>query len=110
MLFQVIAISSIAQNCKILPAHFYSYEQAISWVKNASFKIKEDVNTSKSSWIRSASYYSCDGKVGYFIFSTDSKEYIHEGIPVEIWNKFKNADSFGSYYDHYIRKKYRFYL
>jgi hypothetical protein len=109
-LFQAFAISSLAQNCASIPAHFNSYEQATSWVKDATFKFKESVNTSKSSWIRSASYYSCDGKVGYFIYSTDKQEYIHAGVPIEIWNGFKNADSFGSYYDHYIRKKYRFYL
>lgn len=110
ILFQAIAISTLGQSCKNMPAHFASYDEAISFVKSASFQYKDDVNTSKSSWIRSASYYSCDGKMGYFIFSTDSKEYIHAGVPIEIWKEFKNADSFGSYYDHYIRKKYRFYL
>jgi hypothetical protein len=106
ILFQTITLSTIAQSCKNIPAHFNSYEQAIFWVKNATFEFKDDVNTSKSSWIRSASYYSCDGKVGFFIYSTDKQEYIHAGVPVEIWMEFKNADSFGSYYDHNIRKRY----
>jgi hypothetical protein len=110
LLFQGIAISSNAQNCNSIPAHFNSYKQAISWVKNASFKIKDDVNTYKSSWIRSASYYSCDGNTGYFIYSTDSREYIHAGVPIEIWNGFKSADSFGSFYDRNIKYRYTFYL
>jgi hypothetical protein len=106
---QVYSIA-FGQDCKTIPAHFDSYGDAISFVKTASFKFTDDVNTSKSSWIRSASYYSCDGKTGYFIFSTDKQEYIHAGVPIEIWRGFKNADSFGSYYDHNIRKKYRFNL
>ena len=110
LLFNAFAISSFSQSCKNIPAHFNSYENALEFVKNASFKYKDEVNTSKSTWIRSASYYSCDGKVGYFIYSTDKQEYIHAGVPFEIWKGFKNAESFGSYYDHFIKKKYRFYL
>jgi|SRR5579863_9521162 len=110
ILFQTIIFSTTGQSCKNIPAHFNSYEQAIFWVKNESFKLKDDVNTSKSSWIRSASYYSCDGKVGFFIYTTDKQEYIHAGVPIEIWMGFKNAESFGSYYDHNIRKRYRFNL
>ncbi len=109
-IFQIIALSSLGQSCKNIPAHFNSYDEAVAFVKSATFQFKDDVNTSKSSWIRSASYYSCDGKTGYFIYSTDKQEYIHAGVPIEIWRGFKTADSFGSYYDHYIRKKYRFYI
>lgn len=111
-LTSLLIISNIAfsQSCNNIPSHFNSYEDAISFVKNATFQFSDKVNTSKSSWIRSAAYYSCDGKVGYFIYSTDSKEYIHSGVPIEIWREFKLADSFGSYYDHNIRKRYRFNL
>jgi hypothetical protein len=110
LFFQTLTLTTIGQSCKNIPPHFNSYEDAVAFVKKATFKITDQVNTSKSSWIRSASYYSCDGKVGYFIYSTDKQEYIHAGVPVEIWMGFKNADSFGSYYDHNIRKRYRFNL
>jgi hypothetical protein len=111
LILNIFTLTSInAQNCKNIPTHFNSYAQAISRVKDASFKIKEEVNTSKSSWIRSASYYSCDGNTGYFIYSTDKQEYIHEGVPIKIWRDFKNADSFGSFYDRNIKHRYLFYL
>ncbi|PWT78856.1 MAG: hypothetical protein C5B59_00945 [Bacteroidetes bacterium] len=98
------------KDCSEIPTHFDSYEDAVSFVKNAHFAFKEEVNTSKSSWIRAASYYSCDGKTGFFIFSTDKQEYIHRDMPIEIWNEFKNAESFGKYYNANIKHKYHFEL
>jgi hypothetical protein len=111
-LFGILLIFNfgIAQDCNQMPAHFSSYESAVNFVKNARFKFTDNVNTSKSSWIRGASYYSCDGKTGYFIFSTDEKIYIHKGIPIEIWQQFKQTNSFRSFYDHNIKGRYRFYL
>jgi hypothetical protein len=93
--------------CADLPAHFSSYNDAVEAVQSAEFQINESVNTSKSSWIRSAHYYSCDGETGYFIFTTDNNTYIHANMPIEVWNGFKNADSFGSYYDENIKGNYQ---
>ena len=93
-----------------MPAHFSSYEATTSWVKKASFKFTDKANTSKSSWIRSASYYSCDGKTGFFIFSTDDKEYIHANMPISVWYEFKQAESYGKYYNANIKHRYRFIL
>jgi KTSC domain len=98
-----------AQECK-MPVHFASYEVAMNYVRHAGFKVSESVNTSKSSWVRSAEYYSCDGKTGFFILGTDKKEYIFKDVPREIWDGFKNAVSFGSYYNQYIRGRYFFKL
>jgi hypothetical protein len=50
---------SYGQDCNKIPASFSSYEQASDLVKSSNFKIKESVNTSKSSWIRGATFYSC---------------------------------------------------
>jgi len=97
---------STGQDCSKLPASFSSYEQASSLVKATPFKIKESVNTSKSSWIRGATYYSCDSKKGFLIIKTDDREYIHQNVPIEIWNGFKGASSFGSYYNSILKGNY----
>ena len=68
--FVVIAGCGYSQSCKDLPASFSSYSQAIQKVKAATFQIMETTNTSGSSWITSAKYYSCDGETGYFIYTT----------------------------------------
>lgn len=93
---QTLFFYCTGQDCSQMPSHFPSYDAATSFVKKAHFKFKDEVNTSKSSWIRSASFYSCDGKTGYFIFGTDRQEYIHAGMPIEIWKEFKNSKSISS--------------
>jgi hypothetical protein len=94
-------------NCNKLPSTFKSYSQATTLVKAAKFKIIETANTSKSTWVKSATYYSCDGKTGYLIIMLKSKEYIHSNVPYSIWKSFKTASSHGKYYDNNIRYKYR---
>lgn len=106
LLISCISFSCHSQNCSTLPKNFISYNQAIRTIENTSFRISESVNTSKSSWINRAHYYSCDGKTGFFIIELKGKTYIHANMPISVWEGFKNAFSFGSYYDHYIRHKY----
>jgi hypothetical protein len=92
--------------CENLPLHFSSKEEAIQTVIHAKFSLNEQYNSAKSSWIRAASYLSCDQKTGYFIFSTADKVYIHKGVPLELWNGFKNASDPGKYYKKYIKNKF----
>ena len=109
-LLTLISLSCQSQNCQNLPTKFASYNQAEKLLGNSSFKISESINTSKSSWITKAHYYSCDGCTGFFIIETKNKIYIHSNMPVDVWRRFKAASSFGSFYVHYIRGKYQFHL
>ena len=110
ILFSLLLLIFACNNvdCNKLPKKFSSYEQAIKKIEAAYFKFGETINTSKSSWIRSASFYSCDGISGFFIIETDKKKYIYSDIPYDIWQQFKNAKSFGSYYNQNIKNKYIF--
>jgi len=105
----LLGVSQIAfsQDCSKLPTSFTSYAQASQLIKSSTFKMHESVNTSKSSWVRGASYYSCDSQKGFLIIKTDKGEYIHQNLPVETWNAFKKASSFGSYYNNFIKGNYR---
>ena len=106
--FLLIGNSAYSQSCKQLPVKFYSYSQAIQEIKKATFKYTDKLPYGKSSWMLSASYYSCDGSNGYLIYTTDKgKEYIHEKIPMHVWIEFKNASSSGSYYVQKIKGRYR---
>jgi hypothetical protein len=102
--------SCSGHDCNQLPHRYSSYEEAINIIKKAHFKIEESVNTSKSSWIRGASYYSCDGRSGFFFLKTDKKEYLYSNMPLEIWLEFKKAESFGGYYNQNIKHNYIFQL
>ncbi len=105
------AFQSWAQTaCENLPSHFSSKEEAIQAVIHAKFHFNEQYNSAKSSWIRSASYLSCDEKTGYFIYSTVDKVYIHKEVPLELWNGFKTASDLGKYYKKHIKNKFRLIL
>jgi hypothetical protein len=97
-------------NCVDLSEHFNSYEEAKEAIHQANFRISEKVNTDGSSWIRGAQYYSCDGHIGFFILETDKKDYLFKDLPVDMWNEFKNAPSFGKYYHENIKGRFQFYL
>ena len=106
--FLLFPISGFTQNnCKDLPKTFYSYNEAINKVKNANFSFIDNVNTSRSSFINNAYYYSCDGVTGYMIIGLNNKQYIHKDLPMKVWISFKNATSFGTFYNQNIRYRYR---
>lgn len=106
-----ISFSACGQvDCNKLQSNFKSYSEAENKIKKTKFTLSESVNTSKSSWIRGAYYYSCDKKFGFFIIKTDKQNYIHKDLPISVWNGFKNANSFGSYYDRNIKHRHQLYL
>jgi len=106
-IFLGVGITCNGQDCRNIPTSFSSYQQAIKAIKVATFKMHETVDTSRSSWIRGAKFYSCDSRVGFLIIKTDDREYIHQGVPIEIWMAFKAASSMGSYYQANIRNGYK---
>ncbi len=94
-------------DCSEINTSFKTYNEAKNTIESITFKFVDDVDTSRSSWIRSANYYSCDGKTGYFIYTTKKKKYIHENLPLVVWDDFKNAESFGKFYNKHIKHRYR---
>jgi hypothetical protein len=93
-------------SCEKLPNQFSTYQEAIKKIKSSRFKINEKFDTSKSSWISSASFYSCDGNTGYFILIAKGREYIHSEVPYIVWEKFKTVPSLGIFYTSNIKNKY----
>lgn len=112
LVFFASLFSSCRQNnnCDKLPKRFTSYAEAISKIESSKFEIKEEVNTSKSSWIRGASFYSCDGNIGFFILQTTKQKYLYSNMPYDLWIEFKNAESFGKFYNDKIKHQFIFKL
>ena len=96
-----------SQSCNELPTNLTNYKHAVSVVKYTDFTIEDSVDTSRSSWIKSASFYSCDTKTGFLLVKIKSSEYIHQNVPISVWESFKKADSFGSFYNYNIKGKYQ---
>jgi hypothetical protein len=101
------ANATVGNSCDDLPTSFASYTEAMDRIRSASFRMAEEQNTDESSWVRGAEYYSCDGASGFFIIRTDDREYIHFDVPVAVWQGFKDASSFGTYYNANIKRRYR---
>jgi hypothetical protein len=89
-----------------LQSSFSSYREAEIAIHTTNFTFSQDLNTTKSSWVRGAKYFSCDKKTGYFILKTDRGNYIHMDMPISIWYDFKNSNSFGNFYNTNIRNQY----
>lgn len=105
LLFFILSCKS--QNCEQLPQTYLSYSEALSKITNASFEVSDSVNTSSSSWIKKAKFYSCDSAKGFLVLETSKDAYIFKDVPIQVWNKFKKANSFGSFYNQKIKGKYQ---
>jgi hypothetical protein len=89
------------------PPNFSSYDAAIAWVRSTPTLTCTSAETSRSSWIYAAEYCTDGSGTGYAIFSLKGREYIHEGVPQDVWDDFEAAPSLGRYYDENIRGRYR---
>lgn len=95
------------QDCSGFKSSFSTYGEAIDYVRSAPFKIKKEVPLT-SSWLQSAEFYGCREGEGYLIIVLKTgREYIHKGVPSEVWEAFINAPSAGSYYDSHIKGRFR---
>jgi len=103
-------ISCNGQNCNEINTEFDSYQSALEIIKSSEFKISDKCDTSKSSWIYNAEYFSCDEENGFLLLTTKTKTYIHKNVPIKIWNEFKKAESFGSFYSGNIKNRYQLIL
>ena len=95
---------TINYSCDNLSSRFSSYEQAVNAVKRSSFRFQDYRNMNNSGFIDYGKYYSCDNYKGFLILSLNHREYIYRSVPIQIWQNFKNANSFGNFYNYYIRK------
>ncbi len=107
LLTGMLSSGCTAQSCAELPASFPDYDTAERLVLQAHFPIDETVDTSRSSWIEGARYLSCDGKTGFLLLRAGGRTYVHQDVPLEIWEGFKSAASLGSYYNRLLKGRYR---
>lgn len=109
-IFLVLLMGCKTRDCSQLPSTFQSYSEAENTIYHTHFVFKDKVNTAKSSWIAHASYYSCDKQTRFFILETDSRTYFFQDVPMNVWQSFKKAPSFGTFYNRFIRNKYQMQL
>ncbi len=102
-----ILFISCSENCNELPNSFSNYEQAREMVLTSNYQITEVADVSDSPWITSVEYLSCDGLNGFFVIKIGYKTYIHQNMPIEVWENFTEVESKGSFYSKKIRGRYQ---
>jgi KTSC domain len=104
----IIVLMSSCKNgiCDSIPKRFASYEEAARKIEEAKFSFSEEIFTPESSWIYGASFYSCDGTLGFLRIRTDHENYYHQNVPITVWESFKNSDSKGQFYNEELRGNY----
>ncbi|MGN6495634.1 MAG: hypothetical protein ACTHLE_26830 [Agriterribacter sp.] len=55
--------------------------------------------------ISKAEYYSCDGKIGYFVGTVGAITIVQKALPVVTWLAWKNSEAKCQYFKNYILKK-----
>jgi hypothetical protein len=84
---------------------FTSYAEAVRIVRSIYDCDVEDVN--RSTLVYGAEYCDAGGAHGYLIVNLRGREYIHAGVPRQVWEEFRDAESMGSYYASHLRGHYR---
>ena len=69
--------------------------------------VEESVDTSKSSWIEHASFAKEAGAdTGLLAVQIGGEKITYMDVPVSVWQDFKQAESFGRFYDEHIKGCY----
>ena len=95
-------------NCSKLDFCNLSADEMVFEIEEIDFEYHDTADTSESSWIREAKYYSCDGELGYFMLETDDKVYLHKDVPLRLWLGFKRSNSYGRFYNDQLKRKYEY--
>ena len=96
-------------DCSDLSGTYTTFEEARKDITKANYPVKHIQSTPESSWIKRIEFYSCNGKEGYLvIYTTRAEEYIHEHVPIVIWEEFSKSTSKGSYYNTNLVNRYVF--
>ena len=103
-----VSYSCKYKSCSSLPDKFKSYGNALNEINSTDFPIEDSCDTSNSSWIVDAEFFSCDTKSGILVITTSKETYLYKNVPKSIWNGFVKAESKGKYYNMVIRYKYFF--
>lgn len=108
LIFIGMYLNASEDNCSQTSHSWKSKKEAITQIENTTFKTSESIRTPYSSWMLSAHFYTCDDKFGFLLIKSEKNNFLHEDVPVTVWNALKNAKSVAGYYNFYIKNKYKF--
>jgi hypothetical protein len=107
LIFFGIILNAQIDNCIHSNTNWKSDKNAIETIEKESFAYTDMINGEEDSWMQSAHYYSCNKEFGFVIVKGNRKCFIHQNVPVNVWEALKSANSKGGYYNFYIKNKYK---
>jgi hypothetical protein len=93
-------------NCDSLEIRAFSTDDAISIIKQSSFRYQQQFKISRTYGVMSASFFSCDGKLGYLIVKVEKKDYIYIDVPKSKWTGLISSADINGFYDEEINGNY----
>jgi hypothetical protein len=107
LLFFGIILNAKIDDCDHSKMHWKSDKEAIEIIENERFAHKDMIPGEVDSWLVSAHYYSCNSESGFLIVKGSKKAFIHQNVPLMVWQSLKSANSKGGYYNFYIKNKFK---
>ena len=93
-------------NCDSLEISALSIDDAISIIKQSSFRYQQQFKISRTYGVINASFFSCDGQLGYLIITVDKKDYIYFDVPKSKWTGLISSADINGFYDEEIKGNY----
>ena len=90
-----------------IQGNWKSEKEAVKYIENNTFLSSESVIPDENSWMTSAHFYTYNQKSGYLIIKSKKKTFVHQEVPIEIWNALKEAKTMGGYHNFYIKNYYK---
>ncbi|MFA0964127.1 hypothetical protein AB9P05_20125 [Roseivirga sp. BDSF3-8] len=84
--------------CNNVPRDLGNRVQAIQTLQDTEFTFEQSLETLQVFGVKKATYYSCDGNLGYLVVNTYRRNYLYENVPRELWENFKNAYSIDGFF------------
>jgi hypothetical protein len=103
----LVLLTACSKNgCDNLPDQFSSYEEAERKIEATEFNVRQEIRTPESSWIYGATFYSCDGELGYLEVETDHGSYYLKDVPKHVWEAFQATEATGKFFNEVLRGNY----
>lgn len=93
-------------NCDSLEIRTLSLDDAISIIKQSSFRFQQQFKISRTYGVMNASFFSCDGKLGYLIIKVEKKDYIYFDVPKSKWADLISSEDINNFYNENIKGNY----
>ena len=107
LIFAGMILNAHIDNCAHTNTSWKSDKEAIKTIENEDFINTDEVAGAENSWMKSAHFYSCNEDFGFLIVKSKKKNFVHQNVPIKVWETLKAANSKGGYYNFYIKNKYK---